>query len=63
MARNIYLKGKIMEDIICPKCGNVVSPGDDWSFIDFEEHEINCPCGFQFTVIIERPIEYYILEK
>ena len=51
-----------MEDIVCPQCSNVISPEDKWDFIDFEEHKVNCSCGFQFTVIIERPIEYYIPE-
>ena len=51
-----------MEDIICPQCNNVINPGYNWDFIDFEEHKVNCSCGFQFTVIIERPIEYYIPE-
>jgi len=51
-----------MEDIICPQCSNVINPGDNWDFIDLEEHKVNCSCGFPFTVIIERPIEYYIPE-
>ena len=51
-----------MEDIVCPKCGNFVKPGKHWDFIDSEKHKISCLCGHKFVVIVERPIEYYILE-
>jgi len=51
-----------MEDIICPQCSDVIKPKDNWDFMDGEEHKISCPCGTQFVVIIERPIEYYVLE-
>ena len=49
-----------MEDIICPKCSDVLKPNDGWDFMDGEKHRITCCCGYQFEIIIERPIEYYI---
>ena len=55
-------KGEIMEDIICPKCEHILEPEDNWDFIDYEEHKVACSCGHKFVVLIERPIEYYILE-
>lgn len=51
-----------MEDIICPKCSDVIKPDNNWDFMDGEEEEVICPCGHKFLVIIERPIEYYIPE-
>jgi|GEM_PF-3415777 len=51
-----------MNDIICPKCNSNIKPDNNWDFSDGEEHKIICCCGFQFTVVIERPIEYYVLE-
>lgn len=51
-----------MEDIICPRCNNLIRPSDNWDFMDGEERKITCSCGYQFVVIIERPIEYYIQE-
>jgi RNase P subunit RPR2 len=51
-----------MEDIICPKCSDVLKPSDSWDFMDGEEHRVTCSCGYRFLVIIERPIEYYMLE-
>ena len=51
-----------MEDIICPKCGDVLKPVDSWDFMDGEKHKITCSCRNKFVVIIERPIEYYIPE-
>lgn len=51
-----------MEDIICLRCNDVIKPNDNWDFIDGEKQEATCPCGHKFTVIIERPIEYYIPE-
>ncbi|MCU0652088.1 MAG: hypothetical protein MUC39_04010 [Candidatus Omnitrophica bacterium] len=57
-----YLKGKIMEDIICLKCNDIIKADGNWDFIDGEKHKVTCSCGYQFVVIIERPIEYYIQE-
>jgi len=51
-----------MEDIICPQCSNVIKPEDNWDFMDGEKHKITCSCGYPFVVIIERPIEYCILD-
>jgi hypothetical protein len=52
-----------MEDIICPKCNDIIKANDSWDFIDGEKHKITCSCGCKFLVIIERPIEYYIPES
>lgn len=52
-----------MEDIICPKCHNIIEPKNRWNFMDGEERKISCACGKQFIVIIERPIEYYVVES
>jgi len=49
-----------MEDIICPKCNDIIQPKNRWNFMDGEEHKMSCSCGNKFIVIIERPIEYYI---
>jgi len=51
-----------MEDIICPKCNDIVKADDKWDFIDGEKHKITCSRRHQFEVIVERPIEYYITE-
>ena len=51
-----------MEDIICPKCSDVIKPDNNWDFMDGENHKIICSCGHKFVFIIERPIEYYIPE-
>jgi len=51
-----------MEDIICPQCSGIIKSSDDWDFIDGEKHEIACSCGCKFLVIIERPIQYCMLE-
>jgi len=51
-----------MEDIICPKCKTWNRPNDNWDFIDGETHSITCSeCGKKFEIVIERPIEYYVL--
>ncbi len=49
-----------MEDIICSNCNSIIKPKDDWGFMDGEKHKIICSCGYQFLVIIERPVEYYV---
>jgi len=51
-----------MDNIICSKCKNVIQPKDSWDFMDGEEHKILCKCGNKFIVIVERPIEYYVVE-
>lgn len=45
-----------MEDIICPRCNDLIKPKNNWDFMDGEEHEIICPYGHQFIV------KYYIAE-
>jgi uncharacterized protein YchJ len=52
-----------MKDIICLQCSNVIKADDDWDFMDGEKHKITCSCGHQFKVVIERPIEYCMLEE
>lgn len=51
-----------MEDIICPKCENLLQPNSKWDFIDGETHIVTCKdCGKKFKIVIERPIEYHVL--
>ena len=52
-----------MENIICPKCKDLIKADGNWDFMDGEKHRITCFCGHQFETIIERPIEYCILER
>jgi len=54
------------DGVHCPKCGEFFDASDqvEWDFMDGEEHEITCvKCGKEYTVIVERPIEYYIQEE
>jgi len=54
------------DEVCCPKCGAFFDASDqvDWDFIDGEEHKIICAeCSKEYTVIVERPIEYYIKEE
>lgn len=52
------------KEIVCPKCKEIVTPNDNWDFIDGENRTATCPkCKHKFQIIIERPIEYYVPEN